>query len=203
MLHFPALTVEIRLIGIWDSVGAVGAIWRDQNVLGYEDDHCPKEDCVEEAVHALALHENRDRYAPNLWNVSEDDHKRVAQVRSSHHHEAVVLTISHKVWFPGAHSQVGGGSASRVLSDNALHWITVSFHSILVPNKVGGLYTNYQTRSLAFKINWKLTKPHGSALGTNCTNPWPGKSRTPLLFLRIVIAVKAFSLSFLSIGKYV
>lgn len=123
-LHLTRLIFRNRFIGIWDSVGA---IWREEKILGYEDSYCPGEDCVEEAVHALALHENRDHYKPNLWNVGKQIN-RIAQVCQipcllNYLPQPVHLF---QLWFPGAHSQVGGGTSRRKLSDIPLCWIVVS-----------------------------------------------------------------------------
>ena len=57
------------------------------------------------AYHALALHEVRKPFRPNLWSCKRS-YQKVAQV-----------------WFPGAHSDVGGGGESVSLSSEPLSWM--------------------------------------------------------------------------------
>lgn len=66
---------------------------------------------VVKARHALALHEYRRAFEPMVWDVPADPSPRNIQ----------------QMWFPGAHSDVGGGYredlASHRVSDLALHWM--------------------------------------------------------------------------------
>ena len=61
---------------------------------------------IENAYHALAIDERRKPFAPNLW-------RRPANWNG----------VLEQAWFPGVHSNVGGGYAPDGLANEALHWI--------------------------------------------------------------------------------
>jgi uncharacterized protein (DUF2235 family) len=100
--------IPIHFLGAWDTVGALGAplgmIRRMLNKrIGFHDtDLAPN---VTYAYHALAIHEYRKDFSPTLW--------------TNKHHGQVV----EQVWFPGSHSDVGGGLAETGLSNQALLWV--------------------------------------------------------------------------------
>jgi hypothetical protein len=104
------LTVPIRFIGVWDTVGALG-IPDDLALMNLLDK--PEKwrfhdttlgESVRTARHAIALDEMRASFTPTLW-----EHGEGRDVR--------------QVWFPGVHSDVGGGYADCRLSDGALRWM--------------------------------------------------------------------------------
>jgi hypothetical protein len=103
--------VPVYLLGVWDTVGALG-IPDDLAVLNLLDDprryafhDTELNDLVLHARHAVALDECRLSYAPTLW--SNIEHRPTVQ----------------QLWFPGVHSDVGGGYPETGLSDLALHWM--------------------------------------------------------------------------------
>lgn len=59
---------------------------------------------IDHAFHALALDEWRTSFAPTLWNVGKNN----------------TNTQLRQVWFPGCHSNVGGGSDTQQISKIAL-----------------------------------------------------------------------------------
>jgi hypothetical protein len=61
---------------------------------------------VAHAFHALAIDERRAPFAPSLWDPGRKPGQSVQQL-----------------WFPGTHSDVGGGNPDRSLSDIALQWM--------------------------------------------------------------------------------
>jgi hypothetical protein len=100
--------VRIHFLGVWDTVGALGAptpllgrLTR-RRVSFHSTDLAAN---VTYAYQALALHEARSHFKPALW-TSKLPWQTVEQV-----------------WFPGAHSDVGGGLTSAGLSDAALAWM--------------------------------------------------------------------------------
>lgn len=107
----PHGTTPIFFLGVWDTVGALG-IPNEFALLNLLDNPkrfsfhnatlCPT---VLNARHAVALDEKRRQFAPTLW-PKDADPDRVKQV-----------------WFPGVHSDVGGGYAHVGLSDGALKWM--------------------------------------------------------------------------------
>jgi hypothetical protein len=110
-LHaFPANEKKIHFIGVWDTVGALG-IPDDQallNLFDTTDEHKFHDTNlgadVAYARHAIALDEKRDSFQPTLWQPNG-----VSDLK--------------QVWFPGVHSDVGGGYRETGLSDGALEWM--------------------------------------------------------------------------------
>lgn len=102
--------VDIHFLGVWDTVGSLGIPddigflklfdWRDK--YDFHDTVLGKN--VKTARHAVALDEKRQSFSPTLWSNKADE--RVEQI-----------------WFPGVHSDVGGGYADNDLADNALKWM--------------------------------------------------------------------------------
>jgi hypothetical protein len=106
-----AETTPIHFIGVWDTVGALG-IPDDFALLGLIDnpDKYRFHDTalsrrVAHARHAVALDERRASFAPTLWSQVD------------------AATDVKQIWFPGAHSDVGGGYLETGLSDGALNWM--------------------------------------------------------------------------------
>ena len=94
----------VRFLGLWDVVSSFGAAlnvgplrFQDWD-LGYEFD-LPGDMEVRHCFHALALDERRETFTP----------KRVEG--------------AYEVWFPGVHSDVGGGNGNRGLNDIAMRWM--------------------------------------------------------------------------------
>lgn len=110
---------RIHMLGVWDSVGALGAPTPflqklSRRYIGFHDTALA--DNVDYAYQALALDEQRGPFKPDLWTQSG----RAQEVK--------------QVWFPGVHSDVGGGyaperthadpdRAAPALADCALQWM--------------------------------------------------------------------------------
>ena len=101
----------IHFIGVWDTVGALG-IPNDLALLGLFDDPAKYRfhdtalsRIVVHARHTVALDEKRASFAPTLWTKIEAG------------------TDAKQIWFPGVHSDVGGGYLETSLSDGALDWM--------------------------------------------------------------------------------
>lgn len=99
----------IRFIGVWDTVGALGAPgflgqWFNKDKYEYHDVSLHPE--IEHAYHALAIDERRKPFMPNIW-------KRPAGWSG----------VLEQVWFAGVHSNIGGGYDPDGLANEALHWI--------------------------------------------------------------------------------
>lgn len=104
-------SVRVFFVGVWDTVGALG-IPNDMAILNlldrpekysFHDTGLNRK--VLNARHAVALDEWRASFAPTLWTTGSG-RQTVKQV-----------------WFPGAHSDVGGGYPEIGLSDGALKWM--------------------------------------------------------------------------------
>jgi len=94
----------IHLVGVWDTVGALGLPGRLRRFTARHTEYHQTEvpPTVLAARHALALHELRKPFEPLLWS-------------NRNHHPGLL-----QVWFPGAHQDVGGGYGKDAsgLADN-------------------------------------------------------------------------------------
>lgn len=109
---------EIRFIGVWDTVGALGVPVPDARWLqpvvnrfnrrwGFHDTELSS--WVKAAFQALAIDEQRSAFTPTLWHRQPGVDERSQELK--------------QVWFSGVHCDVGGGYKQTGLSDLALLWI--------------------------------------------------------------------------------
>ena len=110
----PYDQTTIKFIGVWDTVDAVGLpvdeltdfinyfIYR----FKFPDQHLHAK--VEKACHALSVEDERRSFHPVLWAETEED-QRAPRIE--------------QVWFPGVHSNVGGGYPKQGMSLVALDWM--------------------------------------------------------------------------------
>ena len=102
----------IKLLGVWDTVDAVGLpfaladVW-NKVVWQYKFETTTLVDVVEKGCHALALDDGRAEFSPVLWNEDHEPTRRRAE----------------QVWFSGAHANVGGGYPQHGMSLVALDWM--------------------------------------------------------------------------------
>lgn len=104
-----AESVPIRFIGVWDTVGALGIPVRGLRGLTkrrHQFHDTELSGSVRNAFHALAIDERRAPFAPTLWFEMPKGDQLVRQV-----------------WFPGVHSDIGGGYPEAGLSDITLDWM--------------------------------------------------------------------------------
>lgn len=104
---------RIWLLGVFDTVGALGApfgviIGRLVDLLFKCSFHDTKlSSIIDGAYHALSIHERRLPFMPTLMTPNKQHTASNFEQR----------------WFPGVHSNVGGGYADTGLSDVALQWM--------------------------------------------------------------------------------
>jgi uncharacterized protein (DUF2235 family) len=99
----------IRFVGVWDTVGALGApglLGQLFNKGKYQYHDVGLNDHIENALHALAIDERRKPFAPDVW---------VRPTGWAGHLE--------QAWFAGVHSNVGGSYTPDGLANEALHWL--------------------------------------------------------------------------------
>ena len=99
----------IRFLGVWDTVGALGApgfLGQLLNPRKYAYHDVALHPAIEHAVQALAIDEHRKPFLPTLWQRPPGWGGTLVQA-----------------WFPGAHTDVGGGGEPDGLANEALHWI--------------------------------------------------------------------------------
>jgi uncharacterized protein (DUF2235 family) len=99
--------IQVYMIGVWDTVGALGLPAPFEKIAFNTDHHQTLElpMNVTYARHALALHELRPAFEPAPW-IASHPHQKLKQV-----------------WFSGAHADVGGGYQGSALSHPPLLWM--------------------------------------------------------------------------------
>ncbi|MCJ1476170.1 hypothetical protein MMC13_004835 [Lambiella insularis] len=114
-----SLRIPIKAIGVWDTVGSLGipncGLW-PQRPPEYAFIDTKVSANVEYAFHALALDEHRKPFSPTIWEKPEGQ------------------TLPYKLyqcWFPGVHSNVGGGYDDTETADITLAWMISQFHELL------------------------------------------------------------------------
>lgn len=101
--------IAIKCVAVWDTVGALGIPLRGLRGLTRRDfafHDTTLSGSVQFAFHALAIDEHRAPFEPTLWSEEPKPDQIVSQT-----------------WFPGAHSDVGGGYGENELSDISLQWM--------------------------------------------------------------------------------
>lgn len=100
---------KIKLIGVWDTVGAlgvpIGAI-RKYFIKPPVFHNVNLSRSVDHAYHALAIDEQRKHFKPSIWETKKSANQKVEQI-----------------WFAGVHTNIGGGYKNTGLSDLALKWM--------------------------------------------------------------------------------
>ena len=121
---------RVDFLGVWDTVGALGVPVTWLNWIGARRHRFHDVSLgghIRAACHALAIDEHRRHFAPAVWSSRRGGHRQA--------------------WFAGAHSDVGGGSAGRGLSDLALLWVWAHAHRAgldLDPRAVSGLAPDFE-----------------------------------------------------------
>ncbi|KAF1986378.1 hypothetical protein K402DRAFT_332875 [Aulographum hederae CBS 113979] len=106
--------VDIKAIGVWDTVGSLGIPVHPlfQKTIGaaslseYRFYNTGLDNNVHNAFHALALDETRASFTPTLWSLPPG-----------------CTTNLKQIWFPGAHSSVGGSYKDTSIADLSLAWM--------------------------------------------------------------------------------
>ena len=103
----------IRFLGVFDTVGALGApfgillSWIVDKLFRCRFHDLQLSSIVQSAYHALAVDERRLPFRPTLMQPNKNHHPGNFEQR----------------WFPGVHSNVGGGYPKTGLADTALEWM--------------------------------------------------------------------------------
>jgi uncharacterized protein (DUF2235 family) len=126
-------SVEIKCLGVWDTVGALGIPVKSFDFFNqhfYQFHDTKLSSIVKNAFQSLAIDEHRREYEATLWQPSERMDQRIEQV-----------------WFPGAHSNVGGGYKNDILADVTLAWMMDRAESC-------GLALDPQKRPQLGELHW-------------------------------------------------
>ncbi|MBL9138503.1 MAG: DUF2235 domain-containing protein [Verrucomicrobiales bacterium] len=127
--NFEQECFPIEFIGVFDTVESVGL---EQIFLGTEviSDNKVKKG-VRFVRHAMAIDESRWTFEPRPYQGTEEPS------------EPATVPRLKQVWFPGAHSDVGGGYQEHGLSDLVLSWLIEEMLSLPhAPNFISGWETD-------------------------------------------------------------
>lgn len=114
-VHAPDGLVSIKFIGVWDTVAAVGLPFAEISnfwnrfVYPFMFPDYLLSPRVEKGCHAVSIDDERRTFHPMMWDERQQDES------TSNHVE--------QVWFPGVHSNVGGGYPKQGISLVALDWM--------------------------------------------------------------------------------
>lgn len=114
-LDYQCQDVPIEVIGVWDTVGALGiplGLFSPLDHLLFQFYDTALHPNVRFGYHVLAIDEKRESFVPTLWEAREG---------------------VEQMWFAGVHADIGGGYTETGLSDLALAWMLkkVQPHGIL------------------------------------------------------------------------
>ncbi|KAG8530838.1 uncharacterized protein KY384_004195 [Bacidia gigantensis] len=117
------LDIPIQVVAVWDTVGSLGIPrvgWLDflhlrRSTKEYLFYDTKLNDHIINAFQALALDEHRSAFRPAVWEKPSGNQTNLRQV-----------------WFPGAHSNVGGGSYPDIgLANITLAWMMSQVEQML------------------------------------------------------------------------
>ena len=112
--RYKVRDIEIQLLGIWDTVKSYGGIW-PQSLP-----HLRHNPIVLRVRHALALNERRSWFVPTSWGGIDIDKPNAESVKPDARYAKQQVK---ELWFPGAHSDVGGGDREADTSIIPFRWM--------------------------------------------------------------------------------
>ncbi|KAF2097482.1 hypothetical protein NA57DRAFT_67001 [Rhizodiscina lignyota] len=168
------LNVSIKAIGVFDTVGSLGIPrvgWLTKvGLQTAESDRMQFYDTkisnrIENAFQALALDEKRSAFAPAVWEKPPGNRTNLRQV-----------------WFPGVHSNIGGGYDDQQLANLTLAWMMAQLtpflefhrHFIIQQEEENIDYYKHERKRVR---PWGFGKIYDSKTGLY--NLGGGKTRTP------------------------
>ncbi|KAH7312492.1 hypothetical protein B0I35DRAFT_437135 [Stachybotrys elegans] len=147
---------RVKAIGVWDTVGSLGfpkmvagldmlRPGRSAEELRFASFDVHEK--VDYAFHALALDEWRHAFKPTLWSLPKltNGADRKTHLR--------------QVWFPGSHSDVGGGGDDQQIAMISLAWMADQLASIGVEFVPAEMARIFNTANLGTDVRpWGLGK---------------------------------------------
>lgn len=119
--------IQIKMIGVWDTVGALGipiGLFTGINKRDYGFLHTRLSNIFAHCYQALAVDEHRREYDATLWTRFTPRNPPPAPVSPpSQSGPKRPKQVVEQRWFPGAHSNVGGGYPNDPLAQLSLQWM--------------------------------------------------------------------------------
>lgn len=172
--------IPIKAVGVWDTVGSLGIPrvgWLERIGLqsramrDYSFYDTTLNPMIENAFQALSLDEHREPFAPALWEKPRDSATKLRQV-----------------WFPGVHSNIGGGYNDADLANITLAWMISQLEPFLEFRDGYMMEMNHKNRDY-YKYDgqkprpWSFGEIHNSLFGLYAFAG--SKTRTPGSYFRI------------------
>lgn len=172
-------TVSIRMLGVFDTVGSLGVPlpylkWLGNTNVQFHDTELS--DIIENAYQALAIDERRGPFQPALWTLPKDGGEAGPVMVRSATGELVEQKVV-QVWFPGVHSDIGGGYDDKGFANVTLAWMLDAAESLglglrqeyvereVVPNPLGSLHDSYTSGWGVVNLLPGMTKSGPRAVG--------------------------------------
>jgi uncharacterized protein (DUF2235 family) len=133
---------SIKFIGVWDTVGAYGLPVAELTrfisrwIFPFDLPDVALNTNVERACHALSVDDERKTFEPLLWAEKDDE---LAELAAGGSRYICGERIS-QVWFPGVHSNVGGGYPDDSLAYVPLVWMMEEAHQCGLTFKASSKY---------------------------------------------------------------
>jgi uncharacterized protein (DUF2235 family) len=158
--------VEIAVVGVWDTVGALGIpgdvfTGLDTQIYGFLSTSLHPD--VHAAYHAVSIDERRCEFAPTLWDAPTAPHQEIDQI-----------------WFAGVHGDVGGGYGGDTgLANITLGWMMAKarakglvfdpdvFATYVPPQPKLALATLHESWNIAWGFPARRTIPAGSTFANS------------------------------------
>jgi len=124
-ISYTPSAVNVRFIGLWDTVGALGIPDYEENIDEPNERYADQLCNINFAAHALSLDDDRARIFTPLLLTRQ--HLR-DECKSNNKTKDLVEDVNYtakvnEVWFSGAHSDVGGGYSDTEINGVSLNWM--------------------------------------------------------------------------------
>jgi len=116
--------VRVRMLGVWDTVGALGIPFRYTPVFNprrYRFHDTNPSVLYDDCFHAIAIDEHRAPYRPTLWTRYVPTDASWNRLRPKD--ESPKPPRVEQRWFSGVHSQIGGGYRDDRVKLVSLEWM--------------------------------------------------------------------------------
>ncbi|CAN5395946.1 hypothetical protein BH10PSE3_BH10PSE3_35350 [soil metagenome] len=169
--------VNIRYLGLWDTVGAMGVpdrfLWLSALNRRYRFHDTRASSLIENLRHAIAADEDRRTFSATPFsniralNLAAAEKAKSVDVQGSWVAENDKRPYQEK-WFPGDHGAVGGGNSQLGLSSAALLWVAegAEMAGLALNRDDGSDLSEAEAQRLA-TADWRV----GATLGTT-RSPW-------------------------------
>jgi uncharacterized protein (DUF2235 family) len=117
--------VKIRFLGLWDTVAAYGMPVEEMSrgvsqwIWPWMLPDCHLDPRVQRACHALSVDDERTTFHPVLW----DERKEAPLLPDKNGKRFIANERVSQVWYPGVHSNVGGGYPDDSIAQIPLIWM--------------------------------------------------------------------------------